>query len=309
MQREEAFRKISSNHLGERFRAAVALAKVALPEDLTFLLRLRNAEKDTYVRSRLSAAISIVAVSRDLQVGASAVEAAASEDAVLHRTQAIEEVSGMLLHEIGSKLGLVASNCRREVPDYDKSRTAVHVKNLQSIFDAIAQLRSAANPAGYGEFDLADLLYECQDVEADGSPDALFAFQGRRPALVYSSRHLVRLAVCNGLRNAIEAANSLVREESEEAALVVVAWGSTDQEYWISIIDNGPGFAQGVASLFFQMGGTTKKNHLGFGLAIARQALDTLNGTVTLENSATGGAKFEMRWKKINEDTDRRRQP
>ncbi len=305
MDREEALLQMSSPDAGVRFRAALCLTRVAKSEDLSELLRLRNGEKDAYVRTRLSAAIAVAAGPKDTPRDPAPSEEESAREGVYLRSQAVEEVAGTLLHEIGSKLGLVASNCRREIPNYEKSRTAIHVRNLQSIFDAIAQLRSAANPAGYEEFDLSELIDQCLAVEADDFKRVGIAVQGMRPTLIYSSRHLVRLAICNGLRNALEAAESIRNGDTYEEPLVVIAWGKSNQEYWVSIIDNGPGIAYGATSLFFQMGGTTKKNHLGFGLAIVKQALDTLDGQVSLDNSASGGGRFEMRWRKVNEDSDR----
>jgi signal transduction histidine kinase len=76
---------------------------------------------------------------------------------------------------------------------------------------------------------------------------------------------------------------------------IVIGWGETDRDLWLSILDRGKGFPQGFAKLF-EIGTTTKKNHLGMGLALARQAALSLNGQITLAPRQPNGAKFEFRW-------------
>lgn len=292
MEREEAFELITSVRASDRLRAAVALVTAAAAGDLSKLLQLRAREEDAYVLARLRAAIE--ACSSKQQPEPSVIKPDLIDAEYIQR-QAIEEVAGTLLHEIGSKLGLVALCCSQEIPDFTNSRTATHVRNLQSIFDAIGQLRSAANPSGYESFDLASLISEIIEVEAHDRTNDI-ALHGPRPMIVHSSCHLVRLAFCNGIRNSIEA---LIPAPVDSADYpVVVNWGSSDVEYWVSIIDNGPGVASISQRIIFAMGGTTKKQHLGFGLAIAKQAMSTLGGSVILENSPGGGARFEMRWGK-----------
>lgn len=292
MDREEALELMSSARATDRLRAAVVLVTAATAGDLPRLLALRAREEDAYVRTRLLAAIE--ACSNIRNSDAALVDPNISDSQHMQR-QAIEEVSGTLLHEIGSKLGLVALCCSQEIKDYRNSKTAKHVKNLQSIFDAIGTLRSAANLSGYESFDLAALIQEIVGIEADGKAGDV-SLHGTRPFIIHSSSHLVRLAFSNGIRNALEASISIAADSADFP--IVVNWGCSDLEYWISVIDNGPGVASVSQSLMFSMGGTTKKQHLGFGLAIAKQAVGTLGGSVILENSPRGGARFEMRWSK-----------
>ena len=76
---------------------------------------------------------------------------------------------------------------------------------------------------------------------------------------------------------------------------MVITWGMTDVDYWVVILDQGPGIV-GVGEGAFNIGSTTKMGHIGFGLAIGRQAMDTLEGNVTLFPAQGGGACLELRW-------------
>ncbi|MPW11072.1 sensor histidine kinase [Paraburkholderia sp. CNPSo 3155] len=293
MTREQALSKLLSDSSHDRFHAARALMKLARPEDLQPLLKARHAERDSYVLKQIEVAIAscskrvtVLEMDDDDQ----------DEDESLSRVKAdaIEWISGILLHEIGSKLGLIALSASREVPNFVDSKTARHVRNLQSIFDAIEQLRSASIKPSIERFDLAELIDEVASVENEGNV-ADISLVGMRPLLVTSSRHLLQLALCNGLRNGIEAGVIKRQGGRESAAHLVVTWGKTDREFWVSVVDDGPGLARSAATSF-GIGKSTKAGHAGFGLAIAMRALETLGGEVSLSPSPGGGAKYEIRW-------------
>ena len=63
------------------------------------------------------------------------------------------------------------------------------------------------------------------------------------------------------------------------------------------MLDKGPGIV-GPTESAFDIGKSTKQGHCGFGLAIARQAIETLGGTVSLQPVVGGGALYEARWER-----------
>ena len=94
--------------------------------------------------------------------------------------------------------------------------------------------------------------------------------------MILSSRNLVHLILANAVRNALEATTGLPAEEP-----IVVNWDSTDAEYWVAILDRGRGLPQTMHRVF-EIGSTTKKGHLGMGLALAKQAALSLGGRIYL---------------------------
>ena len=112
--------------------------------------------------------------------------------------------------------------------------------------------------------------------------------------MVTSDPALVRLVVCNGIRNALEA---VATANPTEPHLIIINWGETDVDYWVAILDRGAGIV-GPLDAAFEIGKSTKQGHSGFGLAVARQAIETLGGTVRLEPGADGGARYEARWER-----------
>ncbi|MCX4104763.1 ATP-binding protein [Aeromonas hydrophila] len=298
MNRAQALELLSTGSSHERFRAAYFLVKSAELVDLSALNSAKHSETDAYVLNLLDAAIKNVQHASRPELVQSAVpesELSGEELLAVAKAQAIEWVSGLLLHEIGAKLGLVSFAASQDIADYESSLTKLYMNNLQSIFDAIGQLRSAANPPKYEDFDLSVLVEDITSIELHDS-EIEVSFFGIRPFMVTSSKQLIRLALGNGIRNAIEAVAALTESANESySKTVVVTWGKTDSEYWISIIDSGVGILDAPPNLF-DVGKTTKSGHPGFGLAIAKQAMETLDGVISLENSASYGAKYEMRW-------------
>jgi signal transduction histidine kinase len=277
----------------ERFQAAKALVRCGLPEDLTFLMGARRRESDRYVLRWLDMAI----MSCSKKAAIDSASKLGKQEGVFSldereqiKTQAIEWVASAVLHELGSKIGLLVAAATREFPNYQGSDTQRHVHNLDKIFEGVSELRKATAAPRSQEFDLALLIEDIVAVETDGSGIDL-SLVGRKPLSLISDAALLRLALCNGIRNAVEAVKTLGSTEDQR---VVVTWEVTDNEYWISVIDHGPGLA-GPSEAVFEIGRTNKTGHAGFGLAIARQAMEKLGGHVSLSQSTAGGATYEIR--------------
>ena len=209
------------------------------------------------------------------------------------RNEVTGEVTGRVLHEIASPVGLVAAAAAREISNYEESRTKRQIDTLKRVFRAIEQLRSATALPKPEEFDLAELIAELvSEAVATGSVEV--SLHGARPMVITADPAVLRLALANGIRNAAEAVSGAPEGEPHS---IVVAWGETDIDYWVTVLDRGTGLV-GPAESAFGTGKTTKRGHSGFGLTIARQAIETLGGTCTLQPATEGGARFEVRWER-----------
>jgi signal transduction histidine kinase len=271
------------------------LARDAQPEDLQALRAARAAEADSYARGSLDRAVARLTDALPTPEDAVAEEA---EESLRSRRQtqarAAEWVAGLLLHELASPIGLLAYAASREIQDYERSRTKGHIATLQMLFAAIEQLRKASATPKPAEFDLAALINEIVATEFSEVAGTI-ALHGPQPLLLVSDAALLRFAICNGLRNAVEAVSAEDREHTSPP--VVVTWGETDVDYWVAVLDRGPGLAAPLETVL-DIGKTTKKGHSGFGLPIARSAIEALGGTVTLQPASGGGTKYELRWER-----------
>jgi len=294
MTKDEALKALSSASPHERLKGARFLSRTSQPNDLGLLRRQRTGETDSYVRSALDRAIA-----NATNQGAAKSSPTPMDDAEvpievrreLH-SQAVRWIAGLLLHEIAGPIGLVDRAASREIEDYERSRTHQRIQIVQRVFGAIEHLQTAATPAKPETFDLAALIQEV--VFDETSKHGLEVSQhGPKPLMVTTDPRLLRLAFCNGVRNALDAVRGIDMANGEHP--VVVTWGKTDVDVWISVVDAGPGL-RGPPEHAFEIGRTTKGDHSGFGLAIARQAMESLGGSVRLAKAAGGGAWFELRW-------------
>jgi signal transduction histidine kinase len=294
--RVDALIQLSSKNPHDRYLAAKALCKFGSPEDINKLMGARRFETDNITRHWLDEAIKectdrVDPYATKVDQVELVIDSAMMESV---RAQAVQTFSTILLHEIGSQIGLLSSVAQQEISGYDSSETAVHIRSLELIFDGVAQLRKAASPPNIAEFDIAGLIESIVYIEAN-SADVDVSLVGRKPLLIMSDVSLLRLALCNGIRNAIEAVRQI---PGPLVHGIVINWGSTDSEFWVSVIDQGPGLVPG-GDVAFDIGKTTKSGHSGFGLAIARQAMEKLNGTASLLRSPSGGATYEVRGKLV----------
>ena len=292
MTREEAVQGLLSDSAHDRLKAARFLTHNPDPADLQALRRTLQSETVSYVRSILELAIRRTSNSESPATAESAKEFVIPPDVREQLEKEItEKVSGEILHEIASPVGLIASAAAREVPDYEHSKTKRHVENLKRVFRAIEQLKYATAVPKPQEFDLAEMLAEIVSAEVEDRPIEVSLY-GAKPMLVTSDPTLVRLTISNGIRNAVEA---VLDSDRSEPHAIVVTWGATDIDYWAAILDRGCGVIGPVESAF-GIGKTTKRGHTGFGLAVARQAIETIGGTCTLQPAKEGGTLFEARW-------------
>lgn len=294
MTREEAVAQLSSDSAHERLKAARFLARNCDPTDLQDLRTALKSETVSYVRTSLNLAIKRIGRS-SLRTAATPVEELEIPDDLRAqiKNEVTEELTGQILHEIASPVGLLATSAAREIPDFGASNTKVYIENLQRVFEAIEQLRGASAVPKPQEFDLADFI---ASIVAAVVGDQLIdvAMHGAKPFMITSDQALLSFALTNGIRNAVEAVAAF---ELGEAHPIIINWGVTDIDYWVAVIDQGGGIAGPVESAF-GIGKSTKRGHSGFGLAIARQAIETLGGSCTLQPAPEGGAHFEVRWEK-----------
>ena len=294
MTRKEALDQLSSDSSHERLRAARFLARNSDLADASHLRSALQGETVSYVRTILVLALARVASSVSQTAKDPVGECVVPHDLRLQiKKQMTEEITGQILHEIASPVGLLAASAAREFPSFEVSKTKVHIENLQRVFEAIEQLAHASIIPKPQEFDLAHLI---GDIVTTAVGDQMIDvwLSGPDPFNITSDKALLGFALSNGIRNAVEAGATL---RSDKNHTIVVTWGVTNIDYWVAVIDRGVGII-GPVQAAFGIGKTTKRGHRGFGLPIARQAIETLSGSCKLQPVAEGGAHFEIRWKK-----------
>ncbi|MCK5098337.1 MAG: ATP-binding protein, partial [Desulfobacteraceae bacterium] len=75
--------------------------------------------------------------------------------------------------------------------------------------------------------------------------------------------------------------------------------------YRVDISDNGPGIAENIKKDLFEPFVTFKDGGTGLGLSITKKLLKSFGGDITLAESDSGGARFNIYLPKIKSVTSR----
>jgi signal transduction histidine kinase len=292
---ESLLRRLRSEDPTERLEAARYFAKRAAPEHKDRLKAALAKENILWIRSALQRALASISPDSYLDSSGDSI----NQDDVPERfaaqvyADALETAASQLIHEIEPVLGTLRLAAESEIQSFESSDTRRNLDRLDELVAAVARLRRAASAPKIEEFSLDELVQRCiQEVGAAEAFQILKA--GPQPCVVEGDSSLITLALSNGLRNAIEATASTGLDPANLP--IIVSWGHTDVDCWISIVDSGIGF-KGNIQRAFDIGTSTKAGHLGMGLAIAKQALESMAGKLMLVPNQRG-VRFEMRWPK-----------
>lgn len=291
MNRSDALKALEAEGIDIRLEAARFLALNARRADLAKLQAALKGEPVRWIRTALERAVeraqSSGGESRPTQTSAEPSQATIRDV----RAEAVEEVAGTIIHEFSPIVGLLRIQARGEISQFESSDTKKSLDMLGDLLRGVRELKASAAVPHYDEADLSTLALESADrLEQDAR--SIVAMAGPEPFIVTVDKDRIKLAIVNGLRNAVEAA---IDNAGSKPPSVVVNWGKAGTEDWLAILDSGAGF-QGNPNAALRLGATNKPDHIGFGLTTAQQAMRVMEGDVYLSNSASGGAQFEIRW-------------
>ncbi|ACY17606.1 ATP-binding protein [Haliangium ochraceum] len=213
---------------------------------------------------------------------------------------------GMVTHELRSPLASLALQLERlDMMDANPA-PAVHtlrqrmnssIGRLSSLIESL--LEYVRVQRGHLEvrperFDLhllvTDLVDDLKIQAEDKRLELSLRCEGRLPQLL-SDMRLVRLAVLNLVGNAIK---------FTDEGSIAVALSYADERHLIAVSDTGPGIPDEAQHRIFQpfeQMVTTRKKHLpgvGLGLALVREMVTSVNGTIALESKVGVGSTFRI---------------
>lgn len=294
MNREDALRCILSDEAETRLSGARFLALNSRCEDAAAIRRSLNREKIPWIRRALERAVERAGTSRSARRSSIEVKSLDLPPLTMIddlRAEAVEEVTGTIVHEMAPVIGLLRVQARREIPNYESSQSRSLVELLNTFLGGIRELKSAVATPRFVALDLPKLVRSVCPAFEDGHREWI-RIAGHDPFPVVVDRSQLCLALQNTLRNAIEAVAEFSSKNPPE---VIINWGHAGAEDWLAVIDSGPGFPAEPAEAL-RLGSTTKDAHIGFGLATAQQAMRRMEGDVYVSNGPDGGARVELRW-------------
>lgn len=285
----EAYKLLASARSLERLRGARMLVELDSSPSLPRLRHFRSVEPDSWVRAALDRAIENWEFPATAKKPEEAWITATTYDLEDTKAEAIQTVTQLFVHEIRPLVTDIMSAAKSELgASYPESIMAKRIERLKEFLATIQRLNEASTAPESFEFDLVNLVIE--EINAGGF-DSSQAISSRADSVsAVGDPGLVRMALQNAIRNAVEASEHTSRP-------VIINCGVNSAEAWIAVLDEGVGIPEAKERLFDP--GVTKKSkdvHFGWGLTIARRAISSLGGKVDLLPRQTGGAACEIRW-------------
>jgi signal transduction histidine kinase len=287
MDKNEAQQLLLSEDYNDRLKAARFFANNPSAAG-SFLMEALATERVTPVRRALTRVVNKI----DPEPGED--DKDSDEYRQLMRDEALREATGIVLHELSPIIGMIILAAQTEIQSFEDSETSHELARLTSLLKAFETWNKAARSPNDEEFDLSELIKQVAKQESAKRSPVMVELVGATPFPVIGDGILIELALRNGLRNALEATETLPRHDA--ARKILITWDETPEIIWVAVLDRGSGLPLGVEAQ--QLGASTKQGHLGMGLAVARQAVRSLGGELFLQPRLEGGARYEFNWPK-----------
>ena len=221
---------------------------------------------------------------RDEIVGTLALYIDVSERKALERQATrLEEFASIVSHDLRNPLNVARSRAElaREATGNSHLDDVIraHERMAALIEDLLTLARAGERISETEPVALATFVDRCWADAPTG--DATLRVETDRT--VRADRSRLRQLVENLVRNAVEHAGSDV----------TVTVGDLETGFYVA--DTGPGIPEADRDDVFEAGYSTADDGTGFGLRIVEQVADAHGWTVTVTESADGGARFEIR--------------
>ncbi|MEW6115849.1 MAG: ATP-binding protein [Nitrospirota bacterium] len=119
-------------------------------------------------------------------------------------------------------------------------------------------------------------------------------FDIQENAAITANRTFMEVAVRNVIKNSIEAAKSEIKVTLRSNPPLPPSARGGERRVAIDIEDDGAGVEEDMRDKIFEPFVTTKATGTGLGLAIAYRMITSFGGTIMVDKSALGGAKFSI---------------
>ncbi|MFO0669643.1 MAG: ATP-binding protein [Polyangiaceae bacterium] len=233
----------------------------------------------------------------------------------MQKVGAWQEMAQRLAHEIKNPLTpiqLAVQECHKKYPGDDPKFRRLLDTTLEIVEEEVGTLRRLVSnfssfarlpQAELKDGSLRDFIKECSGQLAHledegGSVDQDAAINDvtidwripETPLPVAIDKQMLRRVVVNLVRNAVQA----IRGARGEGGLVRVTAQAEGLGAVLFIDDDGPGIPDDVAERVFEPYFTTKQEGTGLGLAIVKKIIVEHGGSIDLQKSQLGGARFAV---------------
>ena len=145
--------------------------------------------------------------------------------------------------------------------------------------------------------DIAETVKEAMVLQKASSEDLAFEVElPEEPVVLAFDRRLVTQAVTNLVKNAREAIEPRMQEETSHKGMIRVRVAQAEDKVTIAVADNGIGLPQENRGRLTEPYMTTREKGTGLGLAIVNKIVDEHGGQMSFASGKAGGTIVVMRF-------------
>jgi signal transduction histidine kinase len=222
--------------------------------------------------------------------------------ALKRNLESLGEMSAGLAHEFKNALAALHGYAQllQSIELDDRAQAASgalldEVRNLSSMVSAFLNF-ARPQPLEVSPLRLDALVRECvEDLESSFTENQVAVELSLLPVEIGGDERMLRQALLNLIRNAIEAVDS---DSERRMVRIVMALGSPNHdpgEVSVEISDTGAGIPIESLNKIFLPFFTTKPRGHGIGLALTYRVITEHSGVLTAGNGPDGGAVFKVR--------------
>jgi len=218
------------------------------------------------------------------------------------RQAAWGEVARRLAHEIRNPLTpiqLSAERMRRKLmrglppgeAELLERGTHTIVQQVEAMKQMVAAFSEYAKAPELhlSELDLAALIRQVSDLYHAQDPRVAFGLSlDPKASMLEADPGRIRQLLNNLLTNSLEAL------DGRENPVIMIETKRAGDQIVLTVVDNGPGFQEGLVEQAFDPYVTTKPKGTGLGLAIVRRIVEEHGGQVEVDNAPHGGARIRI---------------
>ena len=221
------------------------------------------------------------------------------------QNELLNEFASVVSHDVSTPLGVIQNKARLVEMTGDTSHIEDIYEEADRVQDLIDELRDLAGSGqAIGTTSQVDLESVAREAWASVPAEGSLTVNGT--TIVDADRNRLRQLLSNLFENSLEHATATDGGESEIAAVesdaattpsqttgVTVSAGTLPDGFYVA--DDGPGIPDDQQDAVFERGFSTREDGTGLGLAIVEQIVEGHGWSITVTDSETGGARFEIR--------------
>lgn len=204
------------------------------------------------------------------RTAAEAPEYSTGESRENHMVEVLEDLSGIISHEMQPVIGWVRFAANKELPDFEVSATNRALEALRRRVDGLAALAAAHRVPVRKIVSLAEVLSSSRSME---HPTSMFTLdQADHPSDdILTDPGLLSLILTNAIQNAVYAVRELPSQEGQ----VHISTNVNETMFWLTVSNRFTGTSFEYSNVSAS-GRTSKHGHRGLGTKIIELASERL---------------------------------